>query len=332
MRDEAGPIRELNVARVGEARRLVERIAAEISKVVVGKEEEVKLIIASLIAGGHVLLEGVPGVAKTTIARALASATGLEWRRIQFTPDLLPSDIIGVMVLDRKTGEFRFRKGPIFANIVLADEINRASPRTQSALLEAMQERQVTVEGVTYKLPEPFMVIATMNPVEFEGVFPLPEAQLDRFLAKIVIDYPSRDELIEIVRRHDVIEEWPVRSVATADEILELVVAARSIYVDDVVLEYIADIVEATRKHPLLRLGASPRAAIALAKLSRALALIEGRTYVLPDDVKRVAKPVLRHRITLKPEAEIEGNVSPDDIVDQVIAEVPTPSPPAKPV
>ncbi len=332
MRDESSSFGELTTARVGEARRLVESIAAEISKVVVGKEEEVKLILASLIAGGHVLLEGVPGVAKTTIARALASATGLEWKRIQFTPDLLPSDIIGVMVLDRRTGEFRFRKGPIFANIVLADEINRASPRTQSALLEAMQERQVTVEGVTYKLPEPFMVIATMNPVEFEGVFPLPEAQLDRFLAKIVIDYPSRDELIEIVRRHDVIEEWPVRSVATADQILELMMTARGIYVDDVILEYIADIVEATRRHPLLRLGASPRAAIALAKLSRALALIEGRTYVLPDDVKRVAKPVLRHRITLKPEAEIEGNVTPDDIVDQVLAEVPTPSPPAKPL
>ncbi|MEB2837307.1 MAG: MoxR family ATPase [Desulfurococcales archaeon] len=332
MRDESSPLGELTAARVGEARRLVERIIAEISKVVVGKKEEVKLIIASLIAGGHVLLEGVPGVAKTTIARALASATGLEWKRIQFTPDLLPSDIIGVMVLDRRTGEFRFRRGPIFANIVLADEINRASPRTQSALLEAMQERQVTVEGVTYKLPEPFMVIATMNPVEFEGVFPLPEAQLDRFLAKIVIDYPSREELIEIVRRHDIIEEWPVRSVAAADQILGLMSAARGVYVDDVVLEYIADIVEATRRHPLLRLGASPRAAIALAKLSRALALIEGRTYVLPDDVKRVAKPVLRHRITLKPEAEIEGNVLPDDVIDQVLAEVPTPSPPARPL
>ncbi|MEB3816786.1 MAG: MoxR family ATPase [Desulfurococcales archaeon] len=302
----------------------------EVFKVVIGKRDVVEMLIASLIAAGHVILEGVPGVAKTTIARALASATGLEWRRIQFTPDLLPADIIGTMVYDQRTGEFKFRRGPIFANIVLADEINRASPRTQSAFLEAMQERQVTVEGVTYKLPEPFMVIATMNPIEFEGVFPLPEAQLDRFIAKIIVGYPTKEELVEIVRRIDYIEEWPVEPVASRDEILSLIKSARSVYIDDVVLEYIAEIVEATRSHPLVRLGGSPRAAIALAKLSRALALMEGRSYVIPDDVKKAAFPALRHRVLLKPEAEIEGGITPDDVVDQVLRKVPTPSPPTR--
>jgi len=315
---------------VEDAKVTVSRILSELHKVIVGKEDEVKLLLATLIAGGHALLEGVPGVAKTTIAKALATATGLEWKRIQFTPDLLPSDIIGTMVYEGRTGEFKFRKGPIFANIVLADEINRASPRTQSAFLEAMQEGQVTIEGMPYKLPEPFMVIATMNPIEFEGVFPLPEAQLDRFLVKIVIDYPTREELLEIVRKHDYIEEWPIKAVVGPAEIRELMRLVRKVYIDDSILDYIVDIVEATRRHPTVRLGASPRAAIALSKLSRALALMDGRDFVLPDDVKGVARAVLRHRILLKPEAEIEGGITPDDVVEQILREVPTPSPPAR--
>jgi len=318
------------VMEAAEAKLVVDKILSEIHKVIIGKAREVKLLLATLIAGGHALLEGVPGVAKTTIAKALATAAGLEWKRIQFTPDLLPSDIIGTMVYDRKSGEFKFRRGPIFANIVLADEINRASPRTQSAFLEAMQERQVTIEGTPHRLPEPFMVIATMNPIEFEGVFPLPEAQLDRFLVKIIIDYPTRSELVEIVRRHDYIEEWPVRAVVRPSVIEDLVKAARRVYIDNSILEYIVEIVEASRRHPLVRLGASPRAAIALSKLSRVLALMNGRDYVLPDDVKEVAKEVLRHRILLKPEAEVEGRVTPDDVVDQILREVPTPSPPAR--
>jgi MoxR-like ATPase len=315
---------------MGWIKEVINRILSEIHKVVVGKNHEVKLLLATLIAGGHALLEGVPGVAKTTIAKALATATGLEWKRIQFTPDLLPSDIIGTMIYDKKTGEFRFRRGPIFANIVLADEINRASPRTQSAFLEAMQERQVTIEGIPYRLPEPFMVIATMNPIEFEGVFPLPEAQLDRFLVKIIIDYPTREELLEIIRKHDYIEEWPVKAIVGPAEVKELTKSIKKVYIDDSILDYIADIVEATRRHPLVRLGASPRAAIALSKLSRALALMDGRDYVLPDDVKEVATAVLRHRILLKPEAEIEGGITPDDVVNQILREVPTPSPPAR--
>jgi MoxR-like ATPase len=313
-----------------ESKALVERIIAEISKVVVGKEREIRFMIAALMARGHILLEGVPGVAKTTMARALAAALGLEWKRIQFTPDLLPADILGTYIYDQRTGEFRFRRGPIFANIVLADEINRASPRTQSAFLEAMQERQVTLEGVTYKLPEPFMVIATMNPIEFEGVFPLPEAQIDRFLAKIIVDYPSRDEMIAILRKIEEIESWPIKRVVGPRDVEGLIASAEKVYVDEVILEYIVDLVEATRRHPLVRLGASPRAAIALVKLSRAIALMEGRGYVIPDDVKEAALPALRHRIILKPEAEIEAGLTPDNVVVQILEKTPVPSPPAR--
>lgn len=307
------------------------RVLDEVQKVVVGKRDELKIIIASIIAGGHILLEGVPGVAKTTMARAVASALNLEFKRIQFTPDLLPADIIGTYVFDQKTGEFKLRRGPIFANIILADEINRASPRTQSAFLEAMQEKQVTIEGETYKLPEPFTVIATMNPIELEGVFPLPEAQIDRFLVKLDITYPTREEMKEIIRRLDVIERWPIEPVANADDVKLASELLSNVYVDDSILDYIIDIVDETRKHPLVRLGGSPRAVISMVKLSQALALLSGRGYVIPDDIKLVAKPVLSHRILLKPEAEIEGSIRPEDVVEQALARIPTPSPPAKP-
>ncbi len=298
---------------------LYERVVSEVSRVIVGKKEELKLIIASMIANGHVMLEGVPGVAKTTIAKAIASAFNLEFKRIQFTPDLLPSDIIGTMVY--KGGVFEFHKGPIFANIVLVDEINRASPKTQSALLEAMQERQVTVWGKTYKLPDPFIVLATLNPVEYEGVYPLSEAQIDRFLAKIIIGYPTRDETVEILERLKTIEEWPIEPIASGKDIIYAREKLWEVHVDRNIKYYIVDIVEETRRHPHVRLGGSPRAAIAIMQLARALAFIEGRDYVIPDDVKRVAKPALRHRIILKPEARVEG-ISSDDVVDEVLDKI----------
>ncbi len=305
-------------------RKFYEKVLGEVSKVVVGKKEDVKVILASMISRGHVLIEGVPGVAKTTMAKAIASALNLSFKRIQFTPDLLPSDIVGTMVYDPKTGDFKLRKGPIFANIVLADEINRASPRTQSALLEAMQERQVTIEGNTLKLPEPFTVLATQNPIELEGTFPLPEAQTDRFLVKLNVTYPSRDEMLEVLKRLRQIEEWPVQPVAGAEDLEELNSLSWRIHVSEELLAYITDIVEETRRHPSVRLGGSPRAAISLLLVSRSIALLEGRDYVIPDDVKAAAGPVLNHRIILKPEAEIEGE-TPDKIIESVLKKVPVP-------
>jgi len=310
--------------------RLFRRVKSEVQKVIVGKSREITLVIASIIAGGHILLEGVPGVAKTTLARAVASALNLSFKRIQFTPDLLPSDIIGTYVYDQKTGEFRLRKGPIFSNVVLADEINRASPRTQSAFLEAMQEKQVTIEGETYKLPEPFTVIATMNPVELEGVFPLPEAQIDRFLIRITMSYPTREEMKLVIRRLGTIEKWPIEAAATSEDLLYARKMLDDVVVEDAILDYIVELVEATRDHPLVRLGGSPRAVISMVRLSQALALLNGRDYVIPDDIKAIAEPVLGHRIILKPEAEIEGSITPRDVVEQALARVPVPSPPAR--
>jgi len=322
IRDELDP---------GFARSVAERVISEVGKVIVGKRRELRIILASLVAEGHVLLEGVPGVSKTTMAKALASSLNLKFSRIQFTPDLLPSDVLGTFIYDQRTGEFRFKPGPIFANIVLADEINRASPRTQSAFLEAMQERQVTVEGKTFKLPEPFIVIATMNPIEFEGVYPLPEAQLDRFLVKVKVDYPTPEEEAEILRRISVIESWPIRPVASGEDILRITRMLPKVRVDDAIIKYIVDIVQATRRHPHVRLGASPRAAIALLKLSSSLALLSGRGYVIPDDVKEAVKPVLVHRITLKPGLDLEESVTVESIIDSILETIPAPSPPAVP-
>jgi len=273
-------------------------------------------------------MEGVPGVAKTYTSKAIAKLLGLTFKRVQMTPDLLPSDIIGFYVYDQKTGSFVPRKGPIFTNILLADEINRASPRTQSALLEAMQERQVTIEGEVYELEEPFIVIATENPIEMEGVFPLPEAQLDRFLLKIEARYPSKNGLITIMKRADEIEESirTLKPMLTRDEVLEEIKIVRDIRVEDSVYEYVASIVEETRKHPAVRLGASPRAAIAIIKAAKAWAYIEGRTYVIPDDVKAVALSVLVHRVLVKPELEIRG-VSAKDVVLEILTKVPVPKP-----
>lgn len=282
-------------------------IVAEVGKVIVGKGEEIKMIEACLIAGGHVLLEGVPGVAKTTLARALASSLSLQFQRIQFTPDLLPSDIIGTYIYDQKLSDFKLRQGPIFGNIILADEINRASPKTQSALLEAMQERQVTIEGTTLKLPKPFLVLATQNPIEFEGTYPLPEAQIDRFLMRIEIGYPSRDESIQMLQRLKSIADWNIKAVVDEETIRGFGEALWGVNVDDTVRGYIVDVVEATRVHKSVKLGGSPRAATSLQMASAALAMLEGRSYVIPDDVKRVAQHVLAHRVILTQEAVLDG-------------------------
>ena len=295
-----------------------------VSSIVVGKRREIELILATLLSEGHVILEGVPGVAKTLIAKTIASVFNLSFKRIQSTPDLLPSDIIGVNIFDPKTSQFSFREGPIFTNILLVDEINRAPPKTQSALLEAMQERQVTVEGQTYYLPRPFMVLATMNPIEIEGVFPLSEAQVDRFLARVVIGYPDIEETVEILKRYHDISEKKIPPVISSEELVRAQSIVRRVHVDDNILRYISLLVQATRNHPMVRLGASPRGAIALYLLSKAVALIRGRDYVTPDDIKYVASSALSHRIILKPEALLSG-ARPEKVVEEVLERVDIP-------
>ena len=292
------------------------------------KEHEVKLILAALIARGHVLIEGVPGVAKTTIAKSIARSLSLEFKRVQMTPDLLPMDIIGYKIFDQKTGEFKFVKGPIFTNILLADEINRASPRTQSALLEAMQERQVTVEGETFRLDEPFMVLATQNPVEMEGVFPLPEAQLDRFLIKVETGYPSTKGFMTMLKRIDEIEAWveSIKPIVSREEVLNEIKSVKDVRVDEIIYQYIAALVEETRRHSAVRLGASPRSGIAVLRMAKAVAYLDGRNYVIPDDVKQVLVPTLSHRLILNPEFEIEG-VSASRVIEEIMSKVPVPRP-----
>ena len=298
------------------------------SGILIEREFEVRAIVACLLVRGHALIEGVPGVAKTYTAKSVAKLLSLDFRRVQMTPDLLPSDIVGYYVFDQRTGEFKLRKGPIFTNILLVDEINRASPRTQSALLEAMQERQVTIEGQTLKLEEPFTVLATQNPIEMEGVFPLPEAQVDRFLAKIVTGYVSHKGFVELLRRVHEIEQAieNLKPLIPREEVLEEIKRAAEVRVDDAVLDYIASIVEETRIHPAVRLGGSPRAGISMLKLAKAWAYLDERNYVIPDDVKAVAKLALVHRIILKPEYEIQG-VTSERVVESVLSKVPVPKP-----
>ncbi len=307
---------------------IMRSVLSESSRILVEREREVKFIVASMVVSGHVLLEGVPGIAKTLTARVVAKLFNLSYRRIQFTPDLLPADIIGTKVYNPKTSDFEIRTGPIFANIVLADEINRASPRTQSALLEAMQERQVTIEGETMRLDDPFIVIATQNPIEMEGTFPLPEAQIDRFLVKINVEYPSDQGLIQIMKRADEIEDELGRlsPVASRDDIIGARAEVRKVFMDDSLLDYIVKIVKGTHEHPAVRLGASPRGAIALHKLSRVWAIMSGRDYVIPDDIKAVAREAMQHRIILKPEYAFEG-VTPARVIEEVLAKVPVPTP-----
>ncbi len=292
-------------------------IATNVEKVIQGKRDVVELVLLALVAEGHVLVEDVPGVGKTQLAKSVARSIHSEFQRVQFTPDLLPSDVTGVSVWDRNRNEFEFKPGPIFANIVVGDEINRASPKTQSALLEAMEERQVTSDGVTRSLPLPFMVMATQNPLEHEGTYPLPESQLDRFMMRVVIGYPSRQKELEILDTHGVrstfLDLEPVVSVA---EIEELIVVAREVTVSSSVKTYIIDLIDGTRQHPDVLLGASPRSALFLQRLSRALAASQGREYVTPDDIKVLAHPVLEHRMALRPEAQMRGETLPDVIED----------------
>lgn len=311
-------------------RTLAERIAANVEQVIVGKSREVRLVLVALLCRGHVLIEDVPGVGKTVLAKAIARSIGSTFKRIQFTPDLLPSDITGVNVFNQQTSRFEFRPGPVVANIVLADEINRATPKTQSALLEAMEEGQVTVDGVSYPLPEPFVVLATENPIEYEGTFPLPEAQLDRFLIRISLGYPSRRGEIEMLSRQHF--EHPldrIGQVATLDELRSAQLAVRQVYVDDLLKEYIVSLVEATRRHEDVYLGAGPRGSLALYNAARAWAAMQGRDYVIPDDVKELAEATLAHRIIVSPAARMR-NVDARAIVREIVQTVPVPG--ARPI
>ena len=309
-------------------REALHRLRAEIAKVVVGQDAVVAGLVVALLCRGHVLLEGVPGVAKTLLVRSLAAALQLEFKRLQFTPDLMPGDVTGSLVYDARTAEFEFRPGPVFTNLLLADEINRTPPKTQAALLEAMEERQVSVEGEARPLPDPFIVVATQNPIEYEGTYQLPEAQLDRFLLKLNVPLPPREQEIAILARHaqgfDPRDLSAVQPVAGPEDLAAGRKAVQQVHVADEVLGYIVDIVGATRYSPSLQLGVSPRGATALLATSRCWAWLSGRPYVTPDDVKAMARSTLRHRIQLRPEAELEG-ATPDGVLDGILAAVPVP-------
>jgi MoxR-like ATPase len=313
--------------------RLIQDVSSQVALRVVGQTYMIDRLLISLLTGGHVLLEGVPGLAKTLTVRTLAETISTSFSRIQFTPDLLPADVVGTQIYDQSTGKFMVKKGPIFANIILADEINRAPAKVQAALLEAMQEKQVTIGGTTYKLEEPFLVLATQNPIEQEGTYPLPEAQVDRFMLKLRVGYPSRDEEREIMRRMASGHAIDIRHVASPAAILEARGRIADLYMDDRIVDYIVDIVHATREPkaagldelaPLIEFGASPRATIALAQASRAHAFLRGRAVVTPDDVKAIAPDVLRHRVLTTYEAEAE-EVTSDEIVSRVLAKVESP-------
>lgn len=303
----------------------IQQVLKNIEKVIIGKREIAELSLVALLSDGHVLLEDVPGVGKTMMVRALAKSVGASFKRIQFTPDLLPSDVMGVSIYNPKTMEFEFRPGPIVGNIVLADEINRTSPKTQAALLESMEEASVTVDGVTLNIPKPFFVMATQNPIEYEGTYPLPEAQLDRFLLKVKMGYPSLDEEVEVLRRseykHPINE---IESVITAEQLVNIMEQVKEIHVEDNVKRYIVDIAQGTRNHSKVYLGVSPRASIALMKASQAYAFMQGRDYVKPDDVQYLAPYVFSHRLILEAEARYEG-VASERIVEEIVASVQVP-------
>lgn len=305
--------------------RMAERVKENVGKVIVGKEEVIELVLVALLCEGHLLIEDVPGIGKTTLAKAVARSLDCSFRRIQFTPDLLPSDVTGISFFNQKREDFEFRPGPIMAQVVLADEINRATPRTQSALLEAMQERQVTVDGVTRHLPRPFLVLATQNPIELEGTFPLPEAQVDRFLLKIVLGYPTEGEEEEILLRFQTEDPLEMlEPVVSSGDLLEVIAQARRIRVEESVRRYIVSIPRATREHEFLELGASPRGTLFLYRTSQALAALRGRDYVIPDDVKYLAPYVLGHRLIVSPQTRLRGR-SVEDILREIVEEVPVP-------
>jgi MoxR-like ATPase len=309
------------------ARALAERFAASVHRIVVGQEETIRLALLSLLLSGHLLIEGVPGTAKTLLARTIARLVGGSFKRIQFTPDLMPSDVVGTAVYEITTGQFRIRPGPIFANVVLVDEINRAPAKTQSALLEAMEERQVTLEGDALPLPDPFLVVATQNPVEYEGTYPLPEAELDRFLFKSVVHYPVGEEERAILRAHD--RGQPLAEVPSLEPLGDGALAGaraevNGVTVEDSVLDYVVRIVGETRRSPDLILGASPRAAVHLLRAAKATAAVDGRDFVTPDDVKSLVPPTMRHRVVLKAEAEIEG-LDADAVLRRVVSRLEVP-------
>jgi len=310
---------------IGRVSDLAHRVRANVERVIVGKSDVIELVLVALLCEGHVLLEDVPGIGKTLLAKTVARSLGCTFRRIQFTPDLLPSDVTGVSFFNQKRQEFEFRPGPVFSQVLLADEINRATPRTQSALLECMEERQVTLEGETRTLPRPFLVLATQNPIELEGTFPLPEAQLDRFLLRLSLGYPSVEEEKSIARRFrgtsplDALEP-----VVTAEELQAVQQLCQQVHISEAVEDYIVGIVRGTREHPLVELGASPRGTLALNRTARALAAISGRTFVIPDDVKRLAPAVLAHRLITSAQARLRGQAQ-GQIIDEVIESVSVP-------
>jgi len=304
---------------------LAERVTGNVERVIVGKRHEVRMTVIALLCEGHLLIEDVPGVGKTMLARSIAKSIGCSFRRIQFTPDMLPSDVTGVSVFNQKTREFEFRPGPVMAQIVLADEINRATPKTQSALLEAMEERQITVDGITYPMEAPFLVLATQNPIEYEGTFPLPEAQIDRFMMRVSLGYPAAvDEMkiLESQRQRHPIQD--IGQVVSAAELLAAQDAVRRVYADDLIKEYIVELANATRHHPDVYLGVSPRGSLALYKATRAYAALQGRDYVIPDDVKALLDATFAHRLIISPSARIK-NVDAEAVVEQIAGSVPVP-------
>ena len=301
------------------------RVINNVEQVIIGKEREIHLVLVALLCRGHVLVEDVPGVGKTVLAKAIARSVGCTFKRIQFTPDLLPSDVTGVSVFNQQTADFEYRPGPVVAQIVLADEINRATPKTQSALLEAMEEAQITVDGVTHMLPKPFVVLATENPIEYEGTFPLPEAQLDRFLVRLSLGYPGRSNEISILDRQQFSHPLDaLEQVVDVEELLLAQEAVKQVYVDGLLKEYIVDLVEATRRHDDIYLGASPRGSLALYNASRAWAALQGRDFVSPDDIKDLAEPALAHRVIVSPAARMKG-IDSRAVVRELLGVVPVP-------
>ncbi len=303
---------------------LAAQIRTEVGKAIAGQEKVIEQVLVAILANGHVLLEGVPGVAKTLLVRCLAKTLNLEYGRVQFTPDLMPSDVIGTTIFDPKTADFKVRKGPIFVNILLADEINRTPPKTQAALLEAMEERRATIDGEPYPLPPPFIVFATQNPIDFEGTYPLPEAQQDRFLLKVVVEYPSAEAEVEVLKRHHAgfrpqsLDEYGIQPVVSAEQLTAMQQQVAKVTVEDKIFNYIYEMVKATRNSNDVMVGGSPRAGIALLNCSKAVAALRGRDYVIPDDAKELALPVLRHRVLLRPEAEVEG-LNSDRVLRSII-------------
>ena len=308
-----------------DARSAAQRIVDNVERVIIGKREQVELAVITLMCGGHLLVEDVPGVGKTMLARSLAHSSGCSFSRIQFTPDLLPTDITGISIYNQKSGDFQYRPGPLLSQVVLADEINRATPKTQSALLEAMEERQITVDGVTHETPRPFMVMATQNPIEYEGTFPLPEAQLDRFLIRLELGYPSAHDEVAMMDRQ--LHNHPLHElehVCGPESVLALQAAVREVYVDVLVKQYVVSLADATRNHDSVYLGASPRGSLALQRLGQARALLDGRDFVQPDDVKALAYPALGHRIILNAQARVKGQTTAQ-VVEECLERLPVP-------